>query len=453
MATSITEASQAVQKMYRRAQDALAKQNQDYAVDLFLQVLSVDPELDDVRLKLRELQVAATGGKKNSLSSIKGMGKIMSVKGALKKDPAKALNLAEELLKLDVMNPAFLEAYCEAAAAADNKRAAATTLAAVVAVDTKNEALLEKLGHLYLGIGESKLAVDAFQQLGELRPGDQNVIKLIKDASARDTMKQGNWEEQGDFRGKLKDESEAAALEQESRSQRSESDLETIVRTQKMRLEAEPENLNLYRPLADNLTKLGEFDEALDVLERANEATGGADPLIVNAIAAVTINIFEYNVKVLREDGQEEAAQEQQAELNAFLRQDAADKVERYPNDLGYKFDYGKLLLEDGDIDGAIGQFQQSQRNPQRRSESLYYLGSAFKAKGLYDLAAGQLQTAAEEIPVMDEAKKGIIYELGEVLELQGKTEEAMGYFKQIFSIDIGYKDVAAKIEQGYTNG
>jgi hypothetical protein len=50
----------------------------------------------------------------------------------------------------------------------------------------------------------------------------------------------------------------------------------------------------------------------------------------------------------------------------------------------------------------------------------------------------------------MDDTKKMVIYELGLLFELVNRKPEAMDCFKQIYQIDIGYRDVAAKVEQGY---
>jgi hypothetical protein len=37
------------------------------------------------------------------------------------------------------------------------------------------------------------------------------------------------------------------------------------------------------------------------------------------------------------------------------------------------------------------------------------------------------------------------------VLEKMGKPDEAIEYFKQIYEIDIGYKDVSAKVDAYYS--
>jgi hypothetical protein len=51
----------------------------------------------------------------------------------------------------------------------------------------------------------------------------------------------------------------------------------------------------------------------------------------------------------------------------------------------------------------------------------------------------------------MDETKKDVIYELGACYELMGKPELAIEEFKMIYSEDIGFRDVADKINAFYS--
>lgn len=449
MPKTLAQASSRIRESHQRVREALQKNNTDYAVELLRSILEMEPELDELRKELREVQLNALKSKKpNALSSVKGLGKTMAVKSAIKKNPKKALPEAEELLAVDPLNPSFLELYCDAAKAAGVLSAATVTLSETLKVDRKNEDLLERLGKLYLEIGNAKDARATFERLSELKPHDQAVIKWVKDTAAMDSMTQGGWEKEGDFRGKLKSEEESTELEQAGRSQQS--DMDRLILNQRRKLEQEPDNLNLYRPLADSLMKAGQLAESLEVLQQADEKANHADPMIQRAIAEVTVKIYDHNIKVLKEEGDTEGAEAQRKEKDAFLLEDIAEKVKRYPNDLGFKFDYGRLLFERGELDEAIGQFQQAQRNPQRRIDALYLMGRCFKAKGQYDIAAGQLEKAAEELPTMDGTKMAILYELGETLEAQGDYEQALSHFKQIYSVDIGYRDVAKKIEAGY---
>jgi hypothetical protein len=66
------------------------------------------------------------------------------------------------------------------------------------------------------------------------------------------------------------------------------------------------------------------------------------------------------------------------------------------------------------------------------------------------DMAARKLQDALKEKLTFDEEKKDLIYALGSVLEKMGKADEAIEQFKQIYEVDIGYKDVSAKVDAYY---
>jgi tetratricopeptide (TPR) repeat protein len=77
-------------------------------------------------------------------------------------------------------------------------------------------------------------------------------------------------------------------------------------------------------------------------------------------------------------------------------------------------------------------------------------LGACFQAKGLFDLAVQQFEIAKAEIPSFDETKKEAVYQLGCCFEAMGRAERAVEEFKVIYSSDIGFRDVAAKIDRFY---
>jgi len=51
---------------------------------------------------------------------------------------------------------------------------------------------------------------------------------------------------------------------------------------------------------------------------------------------------------------------------------------------------------------------------------------------------------------VMTETKKRVCYELGDVLERMGRAPEAAECYKQVYQVDIGYKDIAERVERVY---
>jgi tetratricopeptide (TPR) repeat protein len=44
-----------------------------------------------------------------------------------------------------------------------------------------------------------------------------------------------------------------------------------------------------------------------------------------------------------------------------------------------------------------------------------------------------------------------ITYALGSVLEKMGKKEEAIEQFKKIYEVDVGFKDVAKRVDDYYS--
>jgi len=128
----------------------------------------------------------------------------------------------------------------------------------------------------------------------------------------------------------------------------------------------------------------------------------------------------------------------------------ARDLVERYPDDLDARFGLAELLIAAGEIESAIAQYQQSQKSPKLRSRSLLGLARCFRDRGLHDLAIAQLSNAKNEHGTHDELKKEIVYELGICFEQSNQPQLAMAEFKEIYAEDIGFRDVAAKINAHY---
>ena len=71
-------------------------------------------------------------------------------------------------------------------------------------------------------------------------------------------------------------------------------------------------------------------------------------------------------------------------------------------------------------------------------------------ASGKFDLAVEQFNVAKGELPMMNDLKKDVIYELGNAFEKMGRTKEAIEEYKIIYMADSGFRDVAQKINAFY---
>ena len=353
-------------------------------------------------------------------------------------------------MRADPLNLTFINALSQAALAADMPEAAIQTLEIAKEHYPTNTLLLQSLGNLYLQTNQTQEAKACFEEFYRLRPNDPKALKALKDASALDTMKKGGWNEAGSFRDVMKDSKEAGLLEQESKAVKSDKDIDALINETRIKLQREPDNVNYRRALADLYARTEKFDDALQILNEAQAVSGRADPQVDRLIGSIRVRQFDAQIAQLRAAGQPSEAEAKVKEKDAFLLADATDRVRRYPNDLQFRYEMGVLLFEHEHLNEAIQEFQLSQRNPQRRTRSLYYLAMCFKAKKQYDIALEQLEKAASEIGVMDDTKKDIIYEIGIIHELMGNQDKAVQNFKEIYSVDISYRDVAAKIEKAY---
>ena len=451
----LEDAPRKAREYYDKGFAAMERGNLDYAMDMFMAALDLEPRVLHIRKYLRGAALKKSKEKKpngmnHTLSTIAGVGTLMSASGALKKKPLEALKSAEKLMRADPLNLTFINLLGRAAVAAGMPETAIQTLEIAKDHYPKNVELLKWLGSLYMEMGQTHESRQCYEEIYALRPNDPHALKALKDSAALDTMKKGRWNDAGSFRDVMKDSKESGLLEQEAKAVKSSGDLENLIREMRSRLQREPENINYRRALSDYLARADRLDEALAVLEEVQQTTGRADPQLDRSISSIRTRKFDREIEKLQAAGDGAGAEVMKQKKDEFLINDASDRVKRYPNDLQFHYELGVLLYERGSLNEAIQEFQVSQRNPQRRIRSLYYMAMCFKQKQQYDIAMEQLQKAAAELFIMDETKKDICYKMAQISELMGQTEKAVGFYKDIYSVDIAYKDVSEKIEKAY---
>jgi tetratricopeptide (TPR) repeat protein len=114
---------------------------------------------------------------------------------------------------------------------------------------------------------------------------------------------------------------------------------------------------------------------------------------------------------------------------------------------MALRFALGEEFLKAGNPDKAIEEFQKAVKDPRKRIEALGLLGECFLQKGLYDLAARQLEKALEESPGLNsERGKAVVYNLGVLREKQGNLAAAKEQFLKVYEVDVSFRDVADKV-------
>jgi tetratricopeptide (TPR) repeat protein len=456
---SVTSVARPLREQYEKGLVALQRQNLDYAVAIFTQVLQKEPGFYACREALRAAQAKKAGGKGGFLKKMFGTASSspLLAKGqiALRTNPLEALNVAEQMLNSDPSNLAAHKLLADAALAADLPRTAALSLEIAFRNSPEREVAL-KLGQALAKAGLSDKAERILSELAATFPNDPEIAKVLKNVSAKRTLSEGGYEAlesgTGSYRDILKNKEEAASLEQEKRAVKTEDVAARLLAECEARIAQEPGNLRLLRTAAELCTQKKQFDKALDYYRRIT-AEGAADPSLERAIAETKVKRFEHALAQIDPNAPDAAEQTARinAEREAYELDECRRRAEKYPNDLQIRFDLGELYFKAGKINEAISEFQKAQNNPHRRIQAMGYLGQCFGRRGMNDLAARTLQNAIKEKLAFDDEKKDLIYALGCVLEKMEKREEAIEQFKLIYETDIGYKDVAAKVDAYYS--
>jgi tetratricopeptide (TPR) repeat protein len=453
---SVNDLPRELRPLFTKGSEALARDNYDYAIELFTQILAREPAIFDVRKALREAQLRKTGGRsgffKKMLSNAGSSPLIAKGQLALRKDPAEALQVAEQILSSDPHNSPAHRLAVEAATAMGLIRTAVLSLEVLVSDSPKDRDVAIKFADALADTGEVVRAEKILADLSALFPTDQDLSLALKNISARKTMQKGGYEEvverKGTFREILKDKEEAISLEQENRQVKAEDVTERLIKDYEARLQTDPNNLKLLRNMAELLTQKKQFERALSYYERIKASEGGTDPTLDRSIAEARGRQFDHQIAQLDPTAPDfpEQTAKLQADKQAFQLAECQKRAERFPTDLAIRFELGQLYYHAGKINEAIAEFQKARGNPHRKTAALNYLGQCFARKNMNDMAARTFEDALKEKLVFDDEKKEITYNLGSVLEKAGRLAEAVKHFESIFEHDINYRDVEKKV-------
>jgi tetratricopeptide (TPR) repeat protein len=446
-----------------KAMSAMQLRNYGYAVQLLQPLLKANPDFLAGRQLARKASVAKNSGKKSMLSGLSSASfGTMKVQGLIKKDPAAAMDAAEKLLENDPHSPQVNQLLREAALAANLPEVAAFALETIIEGAPRDTKTMHELARHHMAHGNPQKAVDIYNKITEIVPNDLAAIKGGKDASAASSMQQGGWEREGTtYRDLLKDEGQAVSLEQQSRVVRSDEMIDQLLAELHAKAERQPGVVDTARKIAELYEQKEDLENATSWYTYASGLSGSSDQSLARKAADLTLRQFDLALSAREEfiaanPGTAEAAQYQtelegiktrRAEL--FL-EDARKRVERNPTDLQSRFELGEILVGLHRYQDAIPELQKARQSPNVRTRAMCLLGQCFTARSMYDMAAKTFSDAVAELSGMDSVKKDVIYNLGLVYEKMGDMEKSIFWMKQIYEVDYGYRDVAARVEGSY---
>ena len=163
------------------------------------QILQREPAVFDVRKALRTSQLRKAGGGgglfKKMWSNASSSPLVAKAQLALRKDPAEALQIAEQILNSDPQNSGAHRIVVEAAKTMEMPQTAVMSLEILVANSPKDRAIAIDFANSLADTGEVVRAEKVLAELSASFPGDTELSQALKNISARRTMRKGGYDQ------------------------------------------------------------------------------------------------------------------------------------------------------------------------------------------------------------------------------------------------------------------
>jgi len=454
-----------ITKQYDKACQAVERGNDDYAIQLLQDILSIRPDYLESRKMLRE-----TVRKKFRKAGVKSAGFSAYIKGfvplvkmnvfSLMKKHDQAVIEGEKFLALDPDNKLALTVIGKSASYVPKcSETAIWVFQSIIEHNPNDTKALQALGQLYEQIDDVEKASDCYEQILRVRPTDRDMELKLRDLAARKTIKSG-WDkvgERGDFKKVIRDGAQMEDRSGEEEVIRTDDDLQRNIDRVNKDIEDEPDNKQYIIQLGDLYRRGKLYDEAKAQYMKA-KGLDERDHSIDERLADLRIELLNNDIAALEDaihngNAQEGAPQRLKKitdERDAFQTEEYKKRVDLRPTDLPLRYRLGRMLYNAGEINAALAEFQQAAKFPRYGRSALTFCGLCLYKKAMYDMAVQMFEDALKGTVIVGHDEKGILYNLGLAAEKLGDLDKAEEAFKRIFNSDINYRDVKDKIEAIY---
>ena len=430
---------------FDRADQVAETGNWDFAIELYLEGIRREP--DNIARGHQPLRKVSMVRK---VQGGKPAGMMDGLKHRSGKDTATNLVNAEYLLAKDPGNIGLMIAMLKAALA-HRANGAANWIALIILETQKtakpNRQILQLLIDSFAAVEQFGFALNVCDMALKIVPEDAKLLETQHQLSAKHAIKQGRYEQEGDFTKGVKNMDKQQELVQKDSLLKGKDFLRVQVDRAKQEYTDSPTVAGKINAYVDALLKTQELaDEvaATDVLTKAHAETGAYQ--FKMRVGDIKIRQMTARYRELKEAGKKEAAAEMLRKQLAFELDEYADRAANYPTDMGIKFELGKRQLMAGKYDEAIGSLQDAQRDPRRHVQALNYIGQSFAKKKWYSEAAETFERALKA-EMSEDRKKDIFYNLSEVYEQMGELAKARAMLSDLAQMDFNFRDVRHRME------
>lgn len=433
--------------------------NYEYAIEMYIQGLDVDPENVEAHQALRDISL------KRKASGGKDMGMFDKMKMPKGKDDKQAMLNAEKLLAyepgqvprmLALIQSAYKAGFYDTCmwigpillrANADQKKPDFKTFTA--------------LRDVYNALEEYVLASEAAQYAMTLKPDDMDLQQDMKNLAAKATMKGGKYGTAKSFRESVRDRELQDRLLEQERDVHGVDALERAIQESEAVWRANPDDPSKFGKYVDALRRPenDEYDQqAIALLEEAYQNTNLFKWR--QRVGEIRMAQLARKERLMRAEVQANKNnpdyQEQVEELRQFLINKAKTEMaeyqlilEHYPTDSSARFNVAARMFQLGQHHEAIPVFQQVRSDPKYRVTASILLGQSFLKAGFPDEAVDTLKAAIDDYPGRgDERSMEMFYWYGRALEEKKDLPAALKAYSQVAQWNFNYQDVQARVKR-----
>ncbi len=449
---------------FKKATEAMAKQNWDYAIEMFGVAVKMKPGIVTYRQALRGVERKKYKDNKTGasmaflkLNSIRS--KIKKARGA--KNWAEMDQAAEEGLTVNPWDAQFNADLGEAARERGFDEVATFAYETATATDgaPENKDFLIALASMYERRRDYTSAVKTLEKIMRIDPLNGAVRSKIQALGADEVIDRGGYEDAKDTKGVqtgIKQGYEESVKGGSKSSHEMLAPGESVENDLQRAIKKEPANVANYLKLADYYKRNGDLEKSAQTFKQALDVSG--DQNIREQMEDVELEMVRKNLLFAKEaaasNPDDSVAQQNRVDLaKELLAQEIevfSRRTERYPNDMKLKNELAQRFMQSGKPALAIPLFQQASKDVRLEAQVLVSLGVCFLKQKQNPLAVRQFTKALEKLSSNEHPKPFLEchYWLGRLAEEGGDLAKAEGHYSEILALDYSYKDVAARLEK-----
>ncbi|MGQ9575157.1 MAG: tetratricopeptide repeat protein [Thermoguttaceae bacterium] len=436
-----------LQQAFEAANMQMRQEQYDYATHLFTQCVLGDPSNPSYAQGfIANLKQKYNNNKRGSnLAVITGLGvRAMVKKAAMQKDWMAVIKHGLESLKINPWHVGTLQHMARACGELDCLDSQLVYLKTALEAQPKDPEVNRACAIALRAKKQFDQAIACWHRVEQARPNDEEAARAIASLSVEKTIVEGRYSEDvvpTRPAGRSAARTDAGELTPEQRLERD--------------IRRNPKDLTKYVELSELYIREELYSKAAEVLSRAVEVSGG-DLEMRERLEDVQMRHLRQQLARAEKQYQQTGREEDKRRFEDLKRQVfqkdlemCKNRVERYPNNLAFRYELGLRYQLTGRYNEAIAEYQLARNDPRRKGLCILALGECFQQIKQYRLAMSHFESAIEEIPDRDaENKKKALYRAGRLALALREIDTAERHLTALAGMDFAYRDVSALLDK-----